>query len=305
MRKFLIKIIIYAVLLSLFLVCCLISSTYIVSKRNFKNSQTESNTLIIKENEKFDLLLLGISHARNFSRYGNHEKVEKILQKKIINIGQGSGFCSINEQFFYLDYFYSEGNRTDEVCIVLTPPMLSSETLPIASNTFENEIFDAKFLYNYMLFESENKNERITNYLQSKFSKSWLNLKPDLTQGNFDSLVNIDIAKVKEGFKLAYGETLNFEQFEKSCLQVEKIIQLAQKNNSKVTLFIPPALFGKWQEHNETITFLQKIKKKYNCRWMDFSESISFPYYYYDHHHLNTNGVVYFTEYYLKQLITE
>ena len=142
MRKFLIKIIIYTVLLSLFMVCCLIGSSYIVNKRNFKNSQTESNTLIIKENEKFDLLLLGISHARNFSRYGNHEKIEKILQKKIINIGQGSGFCSINEQFFYLDYFYSEGNKTDEVCIVLTPPMLSSETLPIASNTFENEIFD-------------------------------------------------------------------------------------------------------------------------------------------------------------------
>ena len=156
-----------------------------------------------------------------------------------------------------------------------------------------------------MLFESQNKSERITTYIQSKFSKSWLNLKPDLTKGNFDSLVNVDVTKVKEGFKLAYGETLNFEQFEKSCLQVEKIIQLAQKNNSKVTLFIPPALFGKWKEHNETITFLQKVKKSYNCRWIDFSESVPFPNYYYDHHHLNTNGVLYFTEYCLKQLITK
>lgn len=274
-------------------------------KKDFKNSQTESNTLFLKENESYDLLFLGISHARNFSRYGNHEKIETILNKKIINLGQGSGNCSINEQLFYLDYFYSEGNTTDEVCIVLTPPMLSSETLPVASNTFQNEVFNFNFLFNYMLFESQNKSERIINYLQSKFSKSWLNLQPDLTNGRFDSLINIDVVKVKEGFELAYGETLNYQQFEKSCLQVEKIIQLAQKNNSKVTLFIPPALFGKWPEHNQTIMFLKKIEKKYNCKWADFSESIFFPNYYYDHHHLNTNGVIYFTRYYFKSLMNE
>ena len=107
-----------------------------------KNSQTESNTLIIPENNKFDLLFLGISHARNFSRYGNHEKIEKALDKKIINLGQGSGYCGINEQLFYLDYFYNKNNTTKDIIIVLTPSMLTSEKLPIASNTFDNEIFD-------------------------------------------------------------------------------------------------------------------------------------------------------------------
>lgn len=305
MKKFSIKIILYILVLFVLLIVALFVCSYIVDKRNFKNSQTESNTLILGKNEKYNLLLLGISHARNFSRYDNHTKIEKILQKKIINIGQGGGFCSINEQLFYLDYFYSEGNTTDEVCIVLTPPMLSSETLPVASNTFQNEVFNFNFLFNYMLFESQNKSERIINYLQSKFSKSWLNLQPDLTNGRFDSLINIDVVKVKEGFELAYGETLNYQQFEKSCLQVEKIIQLAQKNNSKVTLFIPPALFGKWPEHNQTIMFLKKIEKKYNCKWADFSESVFLPNYYYDHHHLNTNGVIYFTRYYFKSLMNE
>lgn len=279
-----------------------LSSRYVLNK-NFKNSETESNTLIIKENNHYDLLFLGISHARNFSRYGNHEKLENILNKKIINLGQGSGNCSINEQFYYLDYFYNNGNEVDQVCIVLTPPMLSSKTLPIASSTFENEVFDTKFLFNYLNFSSESKSERIVRYLQSKFSKKWINLKPDKTIGKFESLIKVDVSKVKEGFKLAYGKSVNYDQFNRSCKQVEEIIQLAQLHNSEVKLFIPPALFGKWLEHNETIAFLEKIEKKYNCKWIDLSESVSLPSMYYDHHHLNTEGVVYFTNQFLKPFI--
>lgn len=303
MKKFLIQIVIYfSVFLVMVFMLLTINSKYVLNK-NFKNSETESNTLIIKENKEYDLLFLGISHARNFSRYGNHEKVEKILTRKIINIGQGSGNCGINEQLYYLDYFYNKGNKVDQVCIVLTPPMLSSKALPIASSTFEKEIFDTKFLYHYLNFSSENKSERIIRYLQSKFSKEWINLKPDKTMGQFEALKKADASKVAEGFKLAYDETANQDQFKKSCNQVEQIIKLAQQHNSDVKLFIPPALFGKWLEHNETIVFLKKMEKKYNCKWADLSESVSLPNLYYDHHHLNTSGVVYFTNQFLKPFI--
>ena len=283
----------------------LITSSYDIVSKGFKNSQTESNTLFLKENESYDVLFLGISHARNFSRYGNHERIEAILNKKIANLGQGSGNCSINEQLFYLDYFYKTGNSTKQVCIVLTPPMLSSETLPVASNTFNKEKFSIPFFTNYLWFKSENKKERIVNYLQSKFSKEWLELKPDNKIGNFQKLQYIDSSKINSGMQLAYGEQINFEQFNQTCSQVETIIQLAQKNNSKVLLFIPPALFGKWKEHNETLQFLKRVEKQYNCKVEDYSESVLLPELYYDHHHLNTNGVIYFTENFLKPFINE
>lgn len=305
MKSFILKIFLYGVsFIILIFILLILSSTYIKNK-NFKNSQTESNTLIINENDSYDLVILGISHARNFSRYGNHEKMECILDKKIINLGQGGGNCGINEQLFYLDYFYKMGNKTKEVYIVLTPPMLSSEKLPISSKTFEKEVFSFAFLYNYLCFNSVNKRERITNYLQSKFHKEWLYLKPDLSQGKKNYLTAIDSNKINDGFKLAYQEKINYNQFNESCSQVIKIIELAQKNGSNLKLFVPPALFGKWLEHNQTIEFLNKVEKEYNCNWQDYSESVTLPELYYDHHHLNTRGVIYFLEHYLKTFINE
>lgn len=304
MKSFLIRLSTYILFffISLYLVLEVLSNT--VYKRDFKNSETESNSLIIKENAHYDLLFLGISHARNFSRTGNHERVEKILNKKIINLGQGGGKCSINEQLFYLDYFYSKGNTTDKICIVLSPPMLSSTTLPLASTTFDNEIFDISFFSRYLFFDAENKSERLLNYVQSKFSKNWISMKPIYSKSNDDFLIELDSTKIEGGFDLAYGSTgVNMEQFKKSCSQVVKIIKLAKRNNSKIYFIIPPALFGKWPGHFETIDFLNESKMNYNFEYADFSESILDPRLYYDHHHLNSNGVDLFTEKYLKVFI--
>jgi len=279
----------------------LITSKY-VNDKNFKNSQTESNTLIIKSNHKYDLMFIGISHARTFSRWGNHEIVEKILNKKIINIGQGSGICGINEQLFYLQYFYSNGNKVDTIALVLSPPMLTSEELAIASNTFNLEVFDLNFLYQYLMFDSENKYQRIIEYSQSKLKSKWIHLMPDHKIGKIDSLIKIDKVKVDQ-ILLARQKNINMQRFKKSCYQVEKIIKLAERNNSKVVFMIPPALFGKWPGHNQTCDFAKKMKIKYKINFYDFSESVFKPEYYSDHHHLNTKGVKYFTNIYLKPVI--
>jgi len=282
-------------------VILLITSKY-VNDKNFKNSQTESNTLIIKSNRKYDLIFIGISHARTFSRWGNHEIVEKILNKKIINIGQGSGICGINEQLFYLQYFYSKGNKVDTIALVLTPPMLTSEELAIASNTFNLEVFDLNFLYQYLMFDSENKCQRIMEYSQSKLRSKWIDLIPDHKIGKTDSLIKIDRINV-DRILLARQKNIDIERFKKSCYQVEKIIKLAERNNSKVVLMIPSALFGKWPGHNQTSDFAKKMKIKYKINFYDFSESVFKPEYYSDHHHLNTKGIKYFTNIYLKPVI--
>ena len=65
-------------------------------------------------------------------------------------------------------------------------------------------------------------------------------------------------------------------------------------------LIIPPALFGKWKGHEETVEFCRIMNVKYGVSFHDFSMSVLEPKLYYDHHHLNTNGVEYFTEKFLK-----
>ncbi|MBN8696904.1 MAG: hypothetical protein J0L87_10250 [Bacteroidetes bacterium] len=303
MKKFLLQILIFSILALTIVVISLEISSYIVESRDFKNSETESNTLIIKDNEQYDILFLGISHARNFSRHRNHEMIEYITGNKIINIGQGGGACGLNEQKFYLNYFYSKGNKTGKIIFVLSPPLFYSETLPVASNTFSEECFSFDFLFSYFNAESENKKERIVEYLRSKFSKKWINKKPFSKSSETKALKSLDQKTVKEGFTAASGDTLSVTRFEKSCITAEEIIQLANNHNSKVIFLVPPALFGKWPGHDSCIEFAKRMEVKYGCKYYDFSEAITTPSYYYDHHHLNSKGVEYFARTFLNPII--
>lgn len=301
-KKFIIRTLLVGIIFSGILILVLLASSQYVESKGFKNSQTESNTLILGSDQEYDLMFMGISHARNFSRYGNHEVVENILNKKIINIGQGGGTCGVNEQLFYLEYFYSKDNKVDTVFFILTPPMLTSEKLPVSSNTFDSELFDLNFFLKYLSFDSENKYERTVQYMQSKLKSKWIHLKPDLTIGKKDSLTGVNTEAIRNGMELAHGKNINVERFKASCAGVEKIIETVKRNNSEIVMIIPPALFGKWPEHNLVIDFAKKMKKEQNVMFYDFSESVLQPKYYYDHHHLNTKGVEYFANVFLKPL---
>lgn len=305
MIKF-IKLIIGFIILFISIVFMLIvtSSSYVKNK-GFSNYTTESNTLWLPNNVNYDLLFMGISHARNFSRHKNHLRIEAILDSKIANIVQGNGMCGPNEQLFYLDYHYFKGNKASQIIYFLSPPLLFSETLPISSNTFKYEVFEWSFLKRYLFFPGENKNERIMHYLQRKLHPKWLTDKPYTTQSEQTILDSLDKNAVKRGQNLAYsGSELNYKRFNMSIRIVEETVKLAQLNNSNVIFIIPPALFGKWRGHNETYDFAMSIKKKYsNVKVFDASETVLLPELYFDSHHLNTAGVIFFTNSYIKPLI--
>lgn len=293
----------FLILTIVFFVSVSLTST-LVENRGFNNYTSDSNTLFLKENQAYDILILGISHARNFSRHKNHEKIEKLLDAKIINLGQGRGACSINEQHFYQKFFYQKNNFTDKTLLILSPPMLFSETLPLASNTFEYESFSFEFLWEYLQFHSENKTERILTYLESKLDLIWIFKKPKSKDSEDRSLEQLNMKAVVDGQNYAYnGENLNFERLDKSKKIVEDVIRLANEKNSKVYLIIPPALFGKWRGHKEVEKFASELQNKYdNVIYFDGSETIQQPQYYYDNHHLNTDGVVKFTKEHLEKV---
>jgi hypothetical protein len=305
MKKFISQAIIYVILFTLTLFIGLEVTSYIVKNRDFKNHETESNLLIMNSDENYDLLFLGISHARNFSRHKNHLRIEKILDKRIINIGQGDAACGINEQLFYLEYFYQNNNKTKDLIFVFSPPLLFSETLPIASNTFLREPFNLDFFTSYLVFQTENKYQRLQYYLRSKLQPSWLMHYPYSLESEKNCLSKIDSIKVQQGQEYAYKGGVNMERFEKSCDATKKIIELAIRNNTNVIILIPPAVFGKWKGHEEIVEFGLALKKEYNDSLMfyDFSEAVLEPSYYYDHHHLNTIGVEYFTKNMMKKIV--
>ncbi len=302
MKKFIRLTSLYIILLTALIFFLLVMSSEFVRNRDFRIYETESNLLVMKDNESFDLLFMGISHARNFSRHGNHLQIEKTLGKKITNIAQGGGRCGLNEQLFYLDYFYRNENRAKKIVFVLSPPLLFSETLPVASNTFDYEPFEWSFFVNYLLFDSENKNERLLSYIQSKFSMDWYSHNPSPLKAMTEKLERIDSNAVLEGQALIFRDSIQFDRFNKNVVLIEDLIRKAKSNQSEVVLIIPPALFGKWRGHIFVERLAEGIKRKYGVEYYDFSESILEPSYYYDHHHLNTKGVFYFTETFLKPI---
>lgn len=305
MKRFLRSTILYILLLLTILVIGLEVSSNMVKNRQFKNYETESNLLVMKKDASYDMLIMGISHARNFSRHKNHLRIEKILDKKIINIGQGGGRCGINEQLFYLDYFYKKGNTASTVVYVISPPLFFSETLPIASNTFDREPFELKFFLNYLQFKSENKQERLTSYVKSKLTRRWFSSVPRSLDAMEQKLDSIDMKVVSAGQNLVYKDSTAYTIFNKSVTRVEETIQLALRHNANVILVIPPALFGKWKGHPDVAAFAQRMQELYGVEYYDFSESVLSPELYYDHHHLNTNGVVFFTKNFLQPIFKE
>ncbi|MBN2281887.1 MAG: hypothetical protein JXQ65_14990 [Candidatus Marinimicrobia bacterium] len=304
MKKLIIKILFYFLLLFTIIIISIGISSHIVKKRHFKNFETESNLLVMQKNHQYDMLIMGISHARNFTRYHNHEIIEKILDQDILNIGRGKGKCGSREQLFYLDYFYHENNHARQLVYVISPPLFFSDALPVASNTFDKEPFELDFIIRYLHFKSENKFQRIVSYLQTKLRPSWFIHHPSSQKSMDIKLDKIDPVAVEKGQNYAYDSpTLKMENFDFNAATIEETIDLALSQKSEVFLIITPALFGKWRGHEFVDEFGKKMALKDGVQYYDFSESILEPEYYFDHHHLNTAGVIFFTEHYLKPVL--
>jgi hypothetical protein len=304
MKRLIYLVLVYAASLVLLILCAVECSSYWVERRNFKNSETESNLLVMKQDSSYDLLFMGISHARNFSRHRNHERIESILKKKILNIGQGGGICGPNEQLFYLQYFYSQNNKARKIVFVLSPPLMYSLSLPIASNTFHYEPFRFSFIWQYLQFQAENRSARLMSMIQFKLTPSWMNHVPFSVPISSIRLERMDSAAVARGQEIAFNNTSDdSKRFAISVDKVQQTIQLARTHGTDIVLIIPPALFGKWRGHEMTKKFGEKAALQKGVSFYDFSETVSEPKYYYDHHHLNTAGVVYFTEKFLKPIL--
>jgi hypothetical protein len=304
MKKFIFQIIVFPLLFIAIIIGSIYLTSYIVKLRKFKINESDSNTMTMGKNNHYDFVLSGASHARNLSRHGNHYRVEKILNKHFSNIAQGENSCGVEEQYFYLKYFYELGNTTNEVVYFLSPPLLYSKTLPIASNTFNSECFSIKFLKSYINYDlTENKRQRIFEYIKSKLTWQWINLHAKDDSSMDGQLDRVDSAVVASGIAEYYNINESQERFKKATMVVEEEIKYVLAHHSKFIIVFPPASFGRWPGNDQVIGFAKEMQKKYGIEYYDFFESVMTPKYYYDHHHLNSAGVVYFTENFLKPIL--
>lgn len=166
MRSFLLKVI--AFLAVNFLVYMAVVSIPQI-RYSFPNNATESNLLSMTKNTGYDLLFMGTSHARIFSRSKNDEIVEKILSKKMFNISKGGGHGGIFPEYLFLSRFYEEKNSAKDILYFIDPWTFYSSQWNEKNYFLEDEPVDFPFMTN-AIKEGVNRSV-IINYLQSKLSR--------------------------------------------------------------------------------------------------------------------------------------
>lgn len=289
MKKFLIHLLKFALVSILLVSTLLIVANQLVVRHPFKNGETESNLLVLNESQYYDYLILGISHARNFSRNTHHEMFVSALHGKAINLAQGDGLGGLENQYWYFTYFLKKHNSAKHMILVLSPTLMYSNLIDQNSVAFYREPIKLEFIKHLWRVGGPNKKDQLFHYVKSKLGHNWWLTKPTMCLPNIDEVPMLDTAEVREGMVIAYPQGLDPKVFEERAKVLDGILQLAKQNNIEPIIVIPPALFGKWPGHDNVLSYVSKKYPKITI--IDSSTDVLNPKMYSDHHHLNTAGM--------------
>lgn len=263
-----------------------------VSRQEFRPSNTESNLLILEKDKNYDYLFLGNSHARNFSRHSNQERVSAILQKEFLNLGQGLGICGTNDQLLYLKFALRKNIRFKKLIYTISPPYLYGAHLNRSSNTFFREPFRFDFFIETLRHPAPNKIGRLHHYLRSKTRPLWLNYHPENSGFKSEAMSRVDTSTFENGYKLAYPFGRQEEDFKECTSQLEEAIALARNQGAEIVLLTTPALIGHWPGQERVARYCDSLINNANdITYHDLSFAIQEPALFYDHHHLNSRGI--------------
>lgn len=267
----------------------------------FTNKDTESNLLIMPSNENLDIVMLGTSHGRTFSRYGNHQRVENILQSRILNLSKGNGGGPFVESLF-LSYFYEQKNKADVVLYFIDPWVFYSAKWNEENFFLSEEPLNLNFLTLALKYGTDK--QVIFNYLKTKLGVGWLLTKPTISLlSDEKSLAMVDKEAVEKRIENLYPDGTNEDYARLQMRYMENMLDLASQNKTKTIFIIPPTLLGNLPGHAQLIKRLEEWKKTYSIEFFDFSDSMSNPSLYADHDHLNSKGIDVFTQKFIKPIL--
>ena len=216
------------------------------------------------KNTHYDLVLMGTSHGRQFSRDLNHRKVEKILQRKTANLATGSG--GFFPESVYLNTFLLDGNKADLILYFLDP--LAFYFTPTSNKNHKQLALETlNISYLYSLYKYNASEKLIMEYIQNNLLLKWLFTKRkqhDLA-GKYsrhlfylhgkDFIRRAEPSEVSGALQSWYGRCLNKEKFcadmktTKEYLFSENLgyfndlLALLRESKSKTIMVIPPLLF--------------------------------------------------------------
>ncbi|OFY91160.1 MAG: hypothetical protein A3K10_14235 [Bacteroidetes bacterium RIFCSPLOWO2_12_FULL_31_6] len=262
-------------------------SYYSDKKLKFENWETESSLFVIHENKHYDIMIMGNSHGRQFSRGSNHKYFEEKTGKKMINVARGLGGGGISNMLINLEYFYQKNNSVDTILYFIDPYIFYYEEWNEASLFLDNEPLDP--LYFELCFKNNISKNSLVNYVRTKFSDDWL--YKEKMQYHFNSLTKIDSTAVTKRLQALYIRAPQEKDFLKYALQVERIIQLAKTRNTKIIFTLSPTLLGEQPQTKRLLVFLCQMQNKYGINYFNHYDKVKNTTMFTDHDHLNDVGM--------------
>lgn len=300
MKTFLYKIFIFLALVgSIFILYFTFHIDKFKPPCGWNNWRTESNLLLIPEDRSYDICILGASNARVLSRNMNHIELEKILGKTVINLAQGGGRGGTLKNMTYLSYFFKKGNTTDHILYFLPPQTLYTNNYDQLK--MDIEPFFPEFLVHSIKSGFDNKT--LFNYFQSKFSFNWQSKIPEVSKK--EALSAIDSVAIAENLSnwKSY-EKDNPADFDDKFHNLIEVLKSSKNKGCKISFVFQVHLMGDKIPHlDEVKDKLLSLKNEFEFDIIDLSNEMRDPSLFYDHTHLNSAGVVYFTENILKPIV--
>ena len=297
MRIFVIKITFFLLLFFIGIVSFLKAYNWYFYPEPVKKGIYNNNLFYITEEKNYDAVFLGSSRTVPFDKWSNSDTIEKVLNKKVMNLAnQGGGVLN---QYTYLNYFFAKKNKTKQVIYFIDPFVLHTNKFD-HFNMFDKEPFYTDFFIS--AFKTGINKKTLENYLFSKFTFQPY-IKPIGKEKK--SVIKVTEDSKKGRIKYLYPDSLNFVLAKKQKQKISEIVLLAQKNEAKVLFIVLPHLLGKEIGYEYLIEFLTQLKKDEAVDFYDFTGKMTSTRYYRDNDHMNSIGVSYFYRNYLKAIINQ
>lgn len=271
-------------------------------EQKFNNTRTESNLLIMPRKRHVDVVLLGTSHARNFARENNHKRVEKILDKQVLNLGIGEGGGVVPTVMFMELFYERRKNSADTVIYFLDPWVLYSPMWNEHNRFGKREPFYFPLLFKMLSHGFDAIS--IRHYLKSKLDDEWLSTTAEVDEESIDTVV------VPEQLKKRHARIDNLypdgtrQRYRKYYqAQLVELIKLCQLHGSRLVLIKSPTLLEEEPGAGALARLFKQLEKQYGIETYDYTHIYSDLSLFEDLDHLNTNGVERFTADYLKPIV--
>jgi hypothetical protein len=262
------------------------------ARHSYSNAETEANLWIMGDSLEYDIVMLGISHARIFSRHRNHERFEALTGAHMINLSQGGGYGGLENQHLFLNYFLERGNRATTAWIVLSPMLMYNRAMDLTRVAFEREPFELPFFSYVAQHGSGNRFNQLTYYLRSKLFWNWITIKPTSLDRMDKHIDGLDSAAMARTIPYAYPKGLEEQELDNRMAVLEGLFNTLSTHDMDIVIILPAALFGKWPGHDRILDRLRPLQATYGFELYDFAERYTMQtQYFYDHHHLNTDGI--------------